>query len=94
MKRARFSEEQIIGVPKEAAAGAKVSELEPANSMIWRRKGPGGPTGLQNRLGGQYACRKVRLLPPSARIAQADRKNCRWVGNSLSSPRESDPVGL
>src|SRR5712671_5286109 len=27
MKRARFSEEQIIGVLKEAEAGAKVSEL-------------------------------------------------------------------
>ncbi|HLW69024.1 MAG TPA: transposase, partial [Candidatus Binataceae bacterium] len=26
MKRARFSEEQIIGVLKEAEAGAKVSE--------------------------------------------------------------------
>jgi len=27
MKRARFSEEQIIGILKEAHAGAKVSEL-------------------------------------------------------------------
>jgi putative transposase len=27
MKRARFSEEQIIGILKEAEAGAKVTEL-------------------------------------------------------------------
>jgi hypothetical protein len=34
-----------------------------------RRKGPGGPTGLQNRLGGHFARRKVRLLPFSATMA-------------------------
>jgi hypothetical protein len=35
-------------------------------NKAWRRKGPGGPTGLQNRLGGHCVRRKVRLLPPSA----------------------------
>src|SRR5262249_20141445 len=32
----------------------------------WRRKGPGGPTGLQNRPGGPCVRRRVRLPPPSA----------------------------
>jgi len=32
----------------------------------WRRKRPGGLTGLQNRLGRYCACRRVRLPPPSA----------------------------
>ena len=44
MKRARFSEEQIISVLKEAAGGAKVSELcrrhgiSDATFYIWRSK--------------------------------------------------------
>ncbi len=44
MKRARFSEEQIIGVLKEAEAGAKVSELcrrhgiSDATFYTWRAK--------------------------------------------------------
>ena len=44
MKRARFSEEQIIGVLKEAEAGAKVSELcrrhgiSDATFSTWRSK--------------------------------------------------------
>jgi putative transposase len=44
MKRARFSEEQIIGVLKEAEAGAKVSELCRRNGIsdatfyTWRSK--------------------------------------------------------
>jgi putative transposase len=44
MKRARFSEEQIIGVQKEAEAGAKVSELcrrhgiSDASFYTWRSK--------------------------------------------------------
>ena len=44
MKRARFSEEQIIGVLKEAEAGAKVSELyrrhgiAEATFYTWRSK--------------------------------------------------------
>jgi len=44
MKRARFSEEQIIGVLKEAEAGAKVSELcrrkgiSDATFCTWRSK--------------------------------------------------------
>ena len=44
MKRARFSEEQIIGVLKEAEAGAKVSELcrrhgiSEATFYAWRSK--------------------------------------------------------
>ncbi len=44
MKRARFSEEQIIGVLKEAEAGAKVSELcrqhgiSDASFYAWRSK--------------------------------------------------------
>jgi len=44
MKRARFSEEQIIGVLKEAEAGAKVSELcrqhgiSDSTFYTWRRK--------------------------------------------------------
>jgi len=48
MKRARFSEEQIIGVLKEAEAGAKVSELcrrhgiSDATFSTWRSK-YGGP---------------------------------------------------
>ena len=45
MKRARFSEEQIIGVLKEAEAGAKVSELcrqhgiSDATFYTWRKYG-------------------------------------------------------
>src|SRR5216684_6184281 len=44
MKRARFSEEQIIGVLKEAEAGAKISELcrqhriSDATFYTWRSK--------------------------------------------------------
>jgi putative transposase len=44
MKRGRFSEEQIIGVLKEAEAGAKVSELcrrhgiSDATFYTWRSK--------------------------------------------------------
>ena len=44
MKRARFSEDQIIGVLKEAEAGAKVSELcrqhgiSDATFYTWRSK--------------------------------------------------------
>jgi putative transposase len=44
MKRARFSEQQIIGVLKEAEAGAKVSELcrqhgiSDATFYTWRSK--------------------------------------------------------
>ncbi len=44
MKRARFREEQIIGVLKEAEAGAKVSELcrqhgiSDASFYAWRSK--------------------------------------------------------
>jgi putative transposase len=44
MKRARFSEEQIIGVLKEAEAGAKVGELcrrhgiSDATFYTWRSK--------------------------------------------------------
>ena len=38
----------------------------------WRRKGPGGPTGLQNRPGGHCVRRKVRLLPPSATLILQD----------------------
>jgi putative transposase len=44
MKRARFSEEQIISILKEAEAGAKVTELcrrhgiSDATFYIWRNK--------------------------------------------------------
>ena len=37
MKRKRFSEEQIIGVLKEAEAGAKTTDLDtPIYSAFWR----------------------------------------------------------
>ncbi len=42
-------------------------------NKAWRRKGPGGPTGLQNRLGSPCGCRRVRLPPPSAITAEVPR---------------------
>src|SRR5207244_6180542 len=39
-----------------------------AVSPEWRRKGPGGPTGLQNRPVPPGGGRKVRLLPFSASL--------------------------
>jgi hypothetical protein len=36
VKRARFSEEQIIAIPREAEAGAKVTELWPAARHLGR----------------------------------------------------------
>ena len=45
MKRARFSEEQIISILKEAEAGAKVSEYAMPAEML-RRQGYDGPLTL------------------------------------------------
>jgi putative transposase len=56
MKRARFSEEQIIGVLKEAEAGAKVSELcrrhgiSDATFYTWRSKYGGVEVSEMRRL--------------------------------------------
>src|SRR5579863_1079146 len=56
MKRARFSEEQIIGVLKEAEAGAKVSELcrrhgiSDATFYTWRSKYGGLEVSEMRRL--------------------------------------------
>ena len=43
---------------------------ETLKNQAWRRKGPGGPTGLQNRPGSHCGCRRVRLPPPSATISR------------------------
>jgi len=57
MKRARFSEEQIIAVLKEAEAGAKVSELcrrhgiSDATFSTWRSKYGGLEISEMRRLG-------------------------------------------
>jgi putative transposase len=56
MKRGRFSEEQIIGVLKEAEAGAKVSELcrrhgiSDATFYTWRSKYGGREISEMRRL--------------------------------------------
>jgi putative transposase len=56
MKRGRFSEEQIIGVLKEAEAGAKVSELcrrhgiSDATFYTWRSKYGGLEVSEMRRL--------------------------------------------
>jgi putative transposase len=56
MKQARFSEEQIIGVLKEAEAGAKVSELcrrhgiSDATFYTWRSKYGGLEVSEMRRL--------------------------------------------
>jgi len=56
MKRARFSEEQIISILKEAEAGAKVSELcrrhgiSDATFYIWRNKFGGLEVSEMRRL--------------------------------------------
>ena len=44
MKRTKFSEEQIIGVLKEAEAGAKTADLA-------RRHGVRNPGGVRRRTG-------------------------------------------
>jgi len=56
MKRARFSEEQIIGVLREAETGAKVSELcrrhgiSDATFYTWRKKYGGLEVSEMRRL--------------------------------------------
>src|SRR5579862_9374577 len=56
MKRARFSEEQIISILKEAEAGAKVSELcrrhgiSDATFYVWRNKYGGLEVSEMRRL--------------------------------------------
>lgn len=56
MKRARFSEEQIIGILKEAEAGAKVTELcrrhgiSDATFYTWRSKYGGLEVSEMRRL--------------------------------------------
>jgi len=56
MKKSRFSEEQIIGVLKEVAAGAKVDEvcrkvgIHPATYFAWKKKFGGMEVGDAKRL--------------------------------------------
>jgi hypothetical protein len=45
---------------------SEAAKLRRSEFRAWRRKGPGGPTGLQNRPGGHCVRRRVRLPPPSA----------------------------
>jgi putative transposase len=62
MKRKRFTEEQIIGVLKEAEAGAKPAEL-------WRRHGISEATYYNWKA--KYAGTGVRLTSPRSRSRAA-----------------------
>ena len=52
MKRSRFTEEQIIGILKEHAAGLSATEfcrmhgISDATFYTWRKMYGGGPSGL------------------------------------------------
>src|SRR5260370_40763623 len=51
-----------------------------------RRKGPGGPTGLQNRPGSYCGCRRVRLPPPSAKEAGTARVRMFLPRSAVADP--------
>jgi putative transposase len=76
MKRARFSEEQIIAILKEAEAGAKVTELcrkhgiSDATFYTWRSKYGGLEVSEMRRLRlyrVNHFCRSRQLFLPVSR---------------------------
>jgi len=74
MKRARFSEEQIVGILKEHEAGRKVAELA-------REHGVSEATlyGWKSKYGGMEVGEAQRLMPAGfAMLADARTKISNW----------------
>src|SRR5579863_2365668 len=90
MKRARFSEEQIIGVLKEAEAGAKVSELcrrhgiSDATFYTWRSKYGGLEVSEMRRL---------RQLEEENRRLKSSTSSAATLPHGVTG-RDSDDVRL
>ncbi len=78
----------LVSITRHAPQTPTTAE-NPVIYKVRRRKGPGGPTGLQNRLGGHCVRRKVRLLPPSAIIPRLPSRELR---RSVTSTRKRHPI--
>ena len=105
MKRARFSEEQIIGILKEAEGGAKVTELcrrhgiSDATFYTWRSKYGGLEVSEMRRLRQLEASGEVREVgkrwstePPTSDLEGAlDRLQART--SNIRIVRDRSPIG-
>jgi len=86
MKRGRFSEEQIIGLLKEAEAGAKVGEL-------CRRHGISDATFYtwRNKYGG-LEMSEMRRLRQLERVPNSSRRMASWSRSARAEIKRSQAM--